>query len=139
MKPYGSLATLTPTLAIALLQHNFGSINEGIRSNPLSTIIYQTIHDDERAHVVRWIRDRNGRDISLDDDSIGVSLDPYRSILDDEEIFVSKACDPDLDCITKIEFTIDREDDRDRYCGTMTYMVDYPYEREVEEDFCLER
>lgn len=139
LTPYGSLATLSPATALSLLQHNFGSINDSLERNPLSTLIYQTIHDDERGHVVRWIRDKQGETLSIDDDSITVSLDPYRSMLDDEDIFVSKSCDEHLDCITKIEFAIDREDDRRRYCGTMTYVVDHPYEKEVEEDFCLER
>lgn len=139
IKSYGSLRPLSPFVALELLEHVFWSVSDGAKNNPLSTIIYQTAHNNNHAHIVWRIRDIKGRDIHIDDDSISVSLDPYQDTLQDDVVFTSKSCDTKGECLTKIEFDVDRESNRTRYCGQMTYIIDDPYTKKVTENFCLDK
>jgi hypothetical protein len=132
---YGSTRTLSASNALALLQHNFGSIADGVDANPYAIMIYDTIYDDEQAHVTRWIRERSGDDLRIVSGSIELSLDPYRTAND---VFTDRECIDD-ECFIKVEFAIDRENNRDRYCGMLSFETSSPDANEVSESFCIQR
>jgi hypothetical protein len=89
---YGTTKTISPSSAIKLLEKNFDSIQLAAQQAHVS-MIYDHIANEDHAHVVRWVRDIHGADIAIDEDSIKLSLDPYWSIQDKDDMLISRSCE----------------------------------------------